>query len=304
MSETMLAARAHSADPSSVALETVPRPDPGPGDVLVEVMATALTSDELTWSESAPFIPCHDVSGVVAALGPRAAGLAVGDAVYGLVPFDRAGAAAGYVAVPAQALAAKPAPTDHVEAATVPLAALTAWQALVDHADVQPGQHVVVHGGAGGVGQYVVQLAVHLGAVVTATASAGAADAVRALGAATVLDFGSPFEQQVAPADVVVDTIGGEAVARSWGLLKPGGILVGVADEPSSDEAAAHGVRAVYFVVEPRGDQLASITSLVESGALRPAVGRVFALADAEQAFVTRRDGHVAGKIVIDLRLS
>ena len=272
MGQTMLAARAHGADPSSVSLETVPRPVPGPGEVLVEVRATAVTSNELTWSESVPFIPCHDVSGVVVGLGPRAVGLTVGDAVYGLVPFDRAGAAADYVAVPTEALAVKPGPTDDVEAATIPLAALTAWQALVDHADVQPGQHVVVLGGAGGVGQFVVQLAVHLGAVVTATASAGAADTVRALGATTVLDFASPFEQDVAPADVVVDTIGGGAIARSWALLKPGGILVGIADEPSHDEATAHGVRAVYFVVEPRGDQLASITTLVESGTLRPAV--------------------------------
>ena len=223
MAQTMLAARAHGADPAAVSVEIVPRPDPGSGDVLVEVMATALTSDELTWSESTPFIPCHDVSGVVAALGSRALGFTVGDAVYGLVPFSRAGAAAGYVAVPAEALAAKPGRTDHVEAATVPLAALTAWQALVDHADVQRGQHVVVHGAAGGVGQYVVQLAVHLGAVVTATASPGAADAVRALGATTVLDFRSRFEQDVTPCDVVVDTIGGEAITRSWGLLKPRG---------------------------------------------------------------------------------
>jgi NADPH:quinone reductase-like Zn-dependent oxidoreductase len=301
MTETMLAAQAYGSDPSSLVLETVPRPTPGPGDVLVEVMATALTRDELTWPEVSPFIPCHDLSGVVAEVGDGVVGIAVGDEVYGLVPFDRPGAAATYVVAPSTALAPKPSSADHLAAASVPLAALTAWQALVDHADLQPGQHVVVLGGAGGVGQYVVQVAAHLGATVTATASADAADVVAALGARTVVDFQAPFDD-VLPADVVVDTIGGEALDRAWALLRPGGLFVGIAAEPSADEAEARGLRAAYFVVAPDGTQLTAITALVESGALRTSVGQVFPLAEIEQAFGARDHGHVVGKVVLDVR--
>src|SRR5262245_30313810 len=167
--ESMHAIRAHSAEPTDLRYEQVPRPVPDTGEVLVAVRATAVTAGELGWSDEWPLIPAHDLSGVVAELGPGVTGLAAGDEVYGLIGFDRPGAAAEYVAVPVDQLAAKPGSIDHLAAATVPLGALTAWQALVDHAKLVAGQHVLVHGGAGGVGGYEVPLAADMGAKVTAS---------------------------------------------------------------------------------------------------------------------------------------
>ena len=181
--DRMRAMLAASADPASLTCEMVPVPDPGPGELLVEVRATAITADELTWPEKWPAIPCHDLSGVVARPGPGVTGWQPGDEAYGLVGFDRPGAAAGFVTAPAADLAPKPAAIDHVAAAAVPLGALTAWQALHEHAQLQPGQHVLVHGGAGGVGAYAVQLAAQHGARVTATASARNQAFVTGLGA-------------------------------------------------------------------------------------------------------------------------
>lgn len=276
--ESMYAVRAHSADPTDLRYEQVPRPIPGPGEVLVAVHATAVTAGELSWSNEWPLIPAHDLSGVVAELGPEVSDLTAGDKIYGLVGFDRPGAAAEYVAVPVDQLAGKPGSIDHLAAATVPLGALTAWQALVDHAKLVAGQHVLVHGGAGGVGSYAVQLAAHRGAKVTATASQADAEFVAGLGAHTVIDYRSRFEDQVNDVDVVIDTVGGQTLARSWQVLRPGGILVGIADEPSAEDADRHGVRAVYFVVEPHREQLTEIAKLVDAGALRPMPGPVFPL--------------------------
>src|SRR5215813_3648544 len=177
-----------------------------------------------------PAIPCHDLSGVVAATGPGVEGWVPGDEVYGLVGFDRAGAAAEYVAAPAAELAPKPSSIDHLAAAAVPLGALTAWQALHEHARLQPGQHVLVHGGAGGVGAYAVQLAALHGARVSATASARDAAFVAALGAREVMDYTGHFEDQVHDVDVVIDPVGGGTMARSWQVLRRGGILVAIAE--------------------------------------------------------------------------
>ncbi len=305
---TMQAILAHGRDPANLAYGTVPVPSAGPGEVLVAVHATAVTAGELSWPDTWPVIPLHDVSGVVAEVGKvgdvgdvreGVSDVRIGDELYGLIAFDRPGAAAEFVAVPAAQLAAKPTTVDHAAAATVPLGGLTAWQALVDHAEVVKGQHVLVHGGAGGVGTYAVQLAAHLGARVTATASAADAAFVAGLGAADVIDYSEGFSDRVADVDIVIDTVGGETMARSWGVLRPGGILVAIAEPPPPDAAVAHGVRAVYFVVEPSRAQLLELARLVDVGALRPIVGPAFALADAAAAITTQRDGHVRGKVVI-----
>jgi NADPH:quinone reductase-like Zn-dependent oxidoreductase len=298
----MHAIRAHGSDPTSLTYETVPRPTPGAGEVLVAVCATAVTAGELSWSETWPVIPAHDVSGVVAELGADVSDLTIGDEVYGLIGFDRPGAAADYVTVPAGDLAAKPSTVDHLTAAAVPLGALTAWQALVDHARLEKGQHVLVHGGAGGVGSYAVQLAARLGARVTATASSGDAGFVAGLGASSVIDYTGRFEAQVADVDVVIDPIGGQTLARSWQVLRPGGILVGIADSPSAEDAEANGVRGVYFVVEPNRVQLVELARRVDLGTLRPMAGPVFPLADTARAIITQRDTHVRGKVVIEVK--
>lgn len=298
---SMQAVRAHGSDPASLTYETLPRPAPGRGEALIAVHATAVTAGELSWSDTWPVIPAHDVSGIVAELGDNVADLHIGDEVYGLIGFDRSGAAAEYVTVPAAHLTAKPGSADHIEAAAVPLGGLTAWQALIDHANVEKGQHVLVHGGAGGVGTYAVQLAAHFGARVSATASAADADFVTGLGANAVIDYNDRFEDSVADVDVVIDTAGGDALARSLRVLRPGAILIGIAEPPPAD-IAARGVRTLYFVVEPNGKQLVELARLVDVGVVRPIVGRVFALADTAAAFATQRDSHIRGKVVIQVR--
>jgi NADPH:quinone reductase-like Zn-dependent oxidoreductase len=298
---TMRAMRASSPDPASLASESVPVPDPGPGELLVQVRATAITAGELTWPESWPAIPCHDLSGVVAATGHGAAGWRPGDEVYGLVGFDRPGAAAEYVAAPAADLAPKPASVDHFAAAAVPLGALTAWQALYDHARLQPGQHVLVHGGAGGVGVYAVQLAALHGVRVTATASARDLAFVSGLGARDVLDYSGRFEDHVHDVDVVIDPVGGTTTARSWPTLRRDGTLVAIAEEADPSKAGRDDVRSVFFVVRPDGGQLRELANLIDKGQLRPVVSTVFELGALPEAFRAQRAGRPPGKVVISL---
>jgi NADPH:quinone reductase-like Zn-dependent oxidoreductase len=235
----------------------------------------------------------------VTATGSGVTSWRAGDEVYGLIGFDRPGAAAEYVTAPAADLAAKPSGAGHVEAAAVPLGALTAWQALHDHARLQPGQHVLVHGGAGGVGTYAVQLAALHDARVTATASARDAEFVAGLGADDVVDYSGRFEDQVHDVDVVVDPVGGETMARSWPVLRSGGILVAIADEPGEDRGGRDDVRSVYFIVKPDGDQLRELARLVSDQRLRPVVSAVFGLADLPAAFRARRPARAPGKVII-----
>jgi NADPH:quinone reductase-like Zn-dependent oxidoreductase len=296
---TMRAMRASDSNAASLSLDQVPVPAPEPGEVLVRVAATAVTAQELTWPEKWPVIPCHDLSGVVAGSGPGGTDWADGTEVFGLVRFDRPGAAAEYVTVPAADLAAKPAAIDHVAAAAIPLGGLTAWQALHDHAALQPGQHVLVHGGAGGVGAYAVQIAVALGARVTATASARDAAYVADLGAHQVIDYKGRFENEVSDADVVVDPVGGDTLARSWPVLRSGGILVAIAEEPPEDKGGRDDVRALFFVVEPSGAQMGELARLVDDGKLRAAVSTTFALGDLREAFAAQQHRSHPGKVVI-----
>jgi len=298
---TMRAMCASSPDPASLTSQSVQVPEPGPGELLVEVRATAITAGELAWPESWPAIPCHDLSGVVAALGDGVTGWQPGDEVYGLVGFDRPGAAAEYVTAPAADLAPKPASVDHVAAAAVPLGGLTAWQALHEHAGLQPGQHVLVHGGAGGVGAYAVQLAALAGARVTATASARDLPFVAGLGANDVLDYAGGFEDHVRDVDVVIDPVGGTTTARSWPVLRSGGILVAIAEEPEPGNGGREDVRGVFFVVRPDGTQLRELAGLVDKGQLRPVVSAVFDLGALADAFVAPRAGRAPGKVVISV---
>lgn len=297
----MRAMRASSSDPASLTCENVPVPDPGPGELLVQVRATAITADELTWPETWPAIPCHDLSGVVAATGVGVTGWRPGDEVYGLVGFDRPGAAAEYVTAPAADLAPKPAAVDHVAAAAVPLGALTSWQALHEHAQLRPGQHVLVHGGAGGVGGYAVQLAALHGARVTATASARNLAFVAGLGARDVLDYAGRFEDQVHDVDVVIDTVGGDTTARSWQVMRSGATLVAIAEEPAEGASGRDDVRAVYFVVKPDGGQLRELGALIDKRQLRPMVSVVFGLTALPEAFGAQRAARIPGKVIVSI---
>jgi NADPH:quinone reductase-like Zn-dependent oxidoreductase len=297
----MRAMCASSSDPASLTSQSVSVPDPGPGELLVEVRATAITADELTWPEKWPAIPCHDMSGVVAATGPGTDGWRAGDEVYGLVGFDRPGAAAEYVTAPAADLAPKPVSVDHLAAASIPLGALTAWQALHEHAKLAPGQHVLVHGGAGGVGAYATQLAAQHGARVTATASARDLDFVTGLGAHDVLDYSGRFEDHVRDVDVVIDPVGGTTTARSWPVLRSGGILVDIAEEADPAKGGRDDVRSVFFVVRPDGGQLRELASLVDKGQLRPVMSTVFELSALAEAFGAQRGSRPPGKVIINV---
>jgi len=301
LARTMRAMHATSADPASLTCERIPVPRPGPGELLVEVRATAVTAGELTWPETWPVIPCHDVSGVVAATGPGVAGWRPGDEVYGLIGFDRPGAAADFVTAPAADLAVKPATVNHVAAAAVPLGALTAWQALHEHARLRPGQHVLIHGGAGGVGAYAVQLAALHGAQVTATASVRDEAFVAGLGARDVIDYTSHFEEQVRDVDVVIDPVGGDTMARSWQILRGGGTLVAIAEQPPGGNGERHGARGVYFVVRPDAGQLRELAILIDKQQVRPMVSAVFELSALPDAFRAQRARRDPGKVVISV---
>ena len=227
-----------------------------------------------------------------------------GDEVYGLVDFDRDGAAAGFVAMPAAHLAAKPSTASHPVAAALPLAGLTALQALVDHAAVRTGESVLVHGGAGGVGALTVQLAAQLGAEVTATVRSDTEELVRGFGASHVIDTRTAeFDDASASYDVVVDTVGGQTLDRSFGVLRRGGRLVTLSAPPPPGKADEYGVTATFFIVTANRGQLGELAALVDTGRLHVEIARTFPLAQGREAFESgRRPGRRAGKTVIVVR--
>ncbi|MEV8516374.1 NADP-dependent oxidoreductase [Dactylosporangium sp. NPDC051484] len=309
----MTALRAHTrGGPDRLVYETAPRPRPREGEVLVAVHAAAITFAELGWDLSwttrdghdrTPVIPSHEVSGTVVAPGAGVTELDSGDEVYGLIDFDRDGAAAEFVAVPSEALAIKPGTLSHAESAALPLSALTAWQALVDHAGLTAGETVLIHGGAGGVGVYATQLAADLGATVVATDLPEHADTVRALGADRFIDVTrDDFDRELAGVDVVLDTVGGSTLARSYPVLRPGGRLVTLGAPPDHELAAAHRVHAMFFVVRPDRTQLQRLAALVDAGRLRSVVSATFPLADGGAAYASGTQPRKPGKTVLIVR--
>lgn len=305
----MTALRAHHrGGPERLVVERAPVPTPAPGEVLVAVHAAAITFDELTWDETwtrvsqTPVIPSHEVSGVVGEVAPDVADFAPGDEVYGLIDFDRDGAAAEFVCVPAADLAPKPSTASHAVAAALPMPGLTALQALVDHAGVQPGEAVLVVGGAGGVGALTVQLAAMLGARVTATVRSDAGDLVRGYGATRVIDVRTEALDD-ATYDVVIDTVGGDMLERSFPALRRGGRLITLSAPPPAGRADEYGVTATFFIVTPNRDQLAELAALVDSGRLRVEIAQTFPLERGREAFESRNHpGHRPGKTVIVVR--
>jgi NADPH:quinone reductase-like Zn-dependent oxidoreductase len=305
--DTMRAVRAHvRGGPEQLHLEQAPIPVPAADEVLVAVHAAAITYDELLWDESwtrngidrTPIIPSHEVSGTVAAVGTAVASWSVGQDVYGLIAFDRDGAAADYVTVPAADLAAKPSSIDHLHAAALPLAALTAWQALLDHAHVTSGESVLVLGGAGGVGAYVVQLGHHLGVHVTATVSdSSTVDYVRALGAddVVVLDVIGSF-------DAVIDTVGGPTLAGAYAHVRDGGRLITLSAPPAPELRAGRDLHDEFFVVRPDRSELEQLAALVDAGQLKPLVGETVELAKTAAAYSDRGRHGGPGKTVLIVR--
>jgi len=295
----------------SLKVEETPTPEPGAGDVLVRIHAAGI--NPVDWKTCAgegvasrledpfPFIPGWDVSGVVQAPGAGVSDFRAGDAVCGMVRWPWGGGGyAEYVAAPAVDLVARPGSMDDAQAAGLPLAALTAWQALFDTADLQVGQSVLIHAAAGGVGHIAVQLAKWRGAHVTGTASARNEAFLRELGADRVIDYNAtPFEDVAGEVDVVLDGVGGDIQERSWDLLKPGGMLVSIRGRPSQEQASARGVRARHVSVHADAEQLRTIADLAEAGRLRVQVDKTFPLNQVRKAHEASQTGHTRGKVVL-----
>ncbi|HEX5505412.1 MAG TPA: NADP-dependent oxidoreductase [Thermomicrobiales bacterium] len=306
---TMRAVRLHArGGPEQIVYEEAPRPVLASGDALVRVHAVGITPGELSWSiwetpdgrSLLPVIPGREVSGVVAAVTPGVTAVAVGDAVFALADFRRPGAAAEYVAVRAADLAPKPRTLDHAHAAAAPLSALTAWQALFDRGGLAAGQRVLIHGAAGSVGAFAVQLARWRGAEVVATARARDAAFLADLGAAETLDDTTArFEERLRDVDLVLDTVGGATQDRSWAVLRPGGALVSTAAPPALSRAAAYGARGAFVVVRPDRGELTELAGLLDAGRLRPLVAAVLPLTEAHVAYERGRREHPRGKIVL-----
>ena len=295
----------------SLRVEEAPRPEPKDGEVLVHIHAAGI--NPVDWKTCAgegvaprlddpfPFIPGWDVSGVVEALGAEVTDLRVGDSVCGMVRWPWGGGGyAEYVAAPAADLVAKPDTMDDAQAAGLPLAALTAWQALFDMADLQAGQTLLIHAAAGGVGHIAAQLAKWKGAHVVGTASARNEAFLRELGADRVVDYNTTrFEEAVSGVDVVLDGVGGEVQGRSWAVIRRGGVLASIRGRPSAEEATARGVRAQHVSVHADAAQLRAIAGLAGEGRLQVHVDEAFALDDVRKAHEVSRAGHTRGKLVL-----
>lgn len=305
---------AGTRDRPDVALADVAEPPAAPGRLLIEPIAAGVTTMEPHWStcwteadggpRRGPFVLGREISGRVVEVGAGVAGFHVGQRVFGMIDAYRDGGMAERVSALPEEVIALPYRLDASAAATMPLAGLTAWQALIVHGRLAKGERVLIHGGAGGVGSFALQIARWIGAHVITTADAMDADFCRELGADAVIDFRRQrFEDHVGNVDLVLDMIGGDVQDRSWGVLARGGRLVTIAgeaeDAPDQGRAAAAGVTAMFFIVTMDGAQLATLRDLALSGNVIPIVGRRIPLDEAERAFAPDRTGPRRGKTVI-----
>jgi NADPH:quinone reductase-like Zn-dependent oxidoreductase len=290
--------------------EEVPQPHPGPDEILIRICAAGITPTELQWyptlhnktgERRTGAIPAHEFSGIVTAVAESVTGFNTGDEAYGMNDWFSDGALAEYCLTKPSWIAPKPSRLSHAEAASVPIGALTAWQGLFDRAGLQAGERVLVHGGAGAVGIFAVQLARFRGAHVIATASARNIDFVSQLGAEQVIDYRTVrFEEKMAAVDVVFDTVGGDTFERSWKVLKPQGRMITIVGE--DDTATSERKKQAFFIVEPNHQQLAEIGSLLDTGRLKPVVDVVLPLSQAPRAYagkVEQRSGR--GKMVAEV---
>jgi NADPH:quinone reductase-like Zn-dependent oxidoreductase len=306
----MKAIRIHAyGGPEVLQYEDAPRPLLNADDVLIRVIAAGVNpvdwkirqgymKDMFTF----PFIPGWDVAGVIEEKGPEAAGLNIGDSVYTRPNILRNGAYAEFIAVKGSEVALKPATLDYIEAAAVPLAALTAWQSIFDLAHLKAGQKILIHAAAGGVGHYAVQFANWTGAHVIGTASTNNHEFLRSIGVHEVIDYNTTaFEDVVHDADVVLDTISGDVWQRSWKVLKKGGILVSTLRGPEAGGMDALNKLCAHVFVQPDAAQLEEIAALIDNGKVHPEVSKVFPLHEVAKAHLESQDGHTRGKIVLDV---
>jgi NADPH:quinone reductase-like Zn-dependent oxidoreductase len=306
----MMAVVAHEyGDPDVLKLEQVPRPEPKEDEALVRVIASGVNpADPLTLSGKyarefgthLPLIPGYDIAGVVVKTGANITKLKVGDAVYGYPTFG--GGWADYVTVKEWEVAAKPSSLNFVEAAAVPMGALTAWQALVDVAKLQPGQTILIHGGSGGVGSFAVQIARARGARVIATASTANQDLLMQLGADVVIDYTKTrFEDVAKDVDAVLDPVGKETLARSYGMVRKGGIVMSLVARPDPAELKKLGIRGAGISVHPDAEDLTEIAQLIDAGKIKPIVTQVLPLSEATAAQRQAATHHTRGKVVLKI---
>ncbi len=310
--QTMLACRVNAfGPPSAIAVEKIPLPMPEKGEVLVRVKAAGvgpwdgwIRSGKSVLPQPLPLTLGSDLAGTVEKLGPSVDGFAVGDAVFGVTNPQFTGAYAEYAVASAAMLAHMPATLDFEAAASVPVVAVTAWQALFEQAQLVKGQSVLIHGGAGNVGAYAVQLAHQAGLTVATTVGRDDLTFAKSLGADQVVDYrATAFEDVVVPADAVIDLVGGEGQRRSFKVIKPGGALISAVSQPDQDLAARAGVTARFFLVATTTERLERIVSLIEKGSVATSVGTVLPLSCARIAHEmlegTRQ--HPRGKIVLSV---
>jgi NADPH:quinone reductase-like Zn-dependent oxidoreductase len=293
--------------PEVLKLEEAPRPEPKEDEALVRVIASGVNpADPLTlsgkyareWDTHLPLIPGYEIAGVVEKTGPQMTTLKKGGAVYGYPTFG--GGWAEYVVVKQWEVAAKPRSLTFAEAAAVPMGALTAWQALVKVADLQSGQTVLIHGGSGGVGSFAIQIAKVRGARVIATASTANQDLLKELGAVVAIDYTkTKFEEVAKEVDAVLDPVGGGTLARSYGVVKKGGIVLDLVGRPDPVELEKHGIRGAAISVRPDAKDLTEIATLIDAGKIKPIVTQVLPLSEAIAAERQAETHHTRGKIVL-----
>lgn len=293
----------------SLTFGEIPAPKPAAGEVLVKVYSTAITPTELHWTPTFngpdgqarpfPIVLSHEFSGIIESLGGSVNGFAAGDEIYGLNDWYTNGAQAEFCVVAAGAVARKPRSLNFAEAAVVPISALTAWQGLFERGQLERSQRVLIHGGAGSVGSFAVQLARWRGAKVIATASADNLEFVRALGADQVIDYRSArFEDLICDADVVFDTVGGETLKRSWSVLKGGGKVITIV---GAREFPDQRTRDAFMIVRADGSQLARLGEMIDAGELRVFLDSIYPLDGARDAYARAQQGGMRGKIALTI---
>ena len=311
--ELMKAIRIHKyGGPEVLQYEDAPRPQLGNGEVLIRVHAAGVNPADWKVREGHfkqlvqhkfPLILGWDLSGVIEEVGPGVSQFKKGDEVFSKPDTSRDGAYAECIVVRESEVALKPKSLHHVYAAAVPLAGITAWQALFDVAQLKRGQRVLIHGGSGGVGHFAVQFAKWKGAHVIATASTKNQQLLQEIGVDQPIDYTTQrFEEVAKRVDVVLDTIGGDTQERSWKILKKGGLLASVFQPPDAERARKFGVRGAFVWSRPNGNELAEIATLIDSGNLKVVLDRILPLSEARRAHELSQNGHARGKIVLRVK--
>jgi NADPH:quinone reductase-like Zn-dependent oxidoreductase len=311
-SEEMKAIVIHEFGGSEVLkLENVPRPEPKDDEMLIKVFAAGVNSFDgilrsgkyaKVFKMQLPWIPGYDIAGTVEKVGGKVGKFKVGDPVYATISIPRGGGYAEYALAKQNHVALKPATISFVEAAGVPSVALTAWQALVDKANVQSGQTVLIHGASGGVGLFAIPIAKIRGAKVIATASTANQDFLKQLGADVAIDYKTQkFEEIAKEVDAIVDGVGGDTLTRSYPIVKKGGVLVSLVGRVDQAQLDKRGIRGVSLELEPNGEQLSQIGKLIDEKKIKVIVSQTFPLADAAKAQAKADTGHARGKIVLQI---